>query len=121
MITIKDIIDFVKENGKYEKSMLTSDIYKHTYTYTVDNYTVCYGRLIRFSSGTLKLYKNGVEVNKSYLTSGVFCTDDELDKILNKSSSIFEVIDYYYNKYMKESEKENKKKRFLNNFIGKEG
>lgn len=120
MITIKDIIEFVEENGEYEKSMLIPDIYEHTYTYTVDNYTVRYETMNKVFSGTLNLCKDRVIVNKSYLTSGVFCADDELNEVLNKSNSIFEVIDYYYNKYIKESEKENNKKRFLNKFMGKE-
>lgn len=120
MITIKDIIEFVEENGEYEKSVLLPDIYKHTYTYTVDNYNVHYLEIDKVFSGTLMLYKNGVMVSSSNIISKTFCTDDELNEVLNKSNSIFEVIDYYYNKYIKESEKENNKKRFLNKFMGKE-
>lgn len=119
MVTIEDIIEFVKENGEYQKSVFLPNIYKYSYSYTVYNYTVYYEEIDRIFSGTLKLYKNGVMVNNSHIISGALCTDDKLDKVFNKANSIFEVIDFYYKEYMKEIEKEKKKKRFLNEFMGK--
>lgn len=120
MITIKDIIEFVEENGEYEKLEFLTDIYKHTYTYTVDNYTVYYVTIDKVFSSNLVLYKNDVMVNNSYIHSRAFCADVELDKLLNKSNSVLEVIDYYYNKRMKEVSKENEKKRFLNKFMSRD-
>ena len=119
MITITDIINFIEENGEHQKLTFLTDIYKHTYTYTVDNYTVCYLEIDKIFSGTLMLYKNGVMINSSNITSRTFCTDDELNKVLNKSNSIFEVIDYYKRKYEREQVDRQLELEELEKFMGR--